>query len=261
MHGTVARLGRWLQSLRGVGTRAAANESDLGWLSEVVGESVRTPRLYKRALRHRSALRKADADLRSNQRLEFLGDAILGLIVAEHLYQRFPDADEGFLTKTRAKLVNGRSLARCARELGLGAMLEVSANMERIDGRNKKSVLSDAYEALVGALFLDLGIPAVRRFVRRTLFERVDLSTLAATEDNYKSVLLEYCQSNAWPQPTYEVVSEEGPEHDKAFTSRVFVNGLESGIGSAGSKKRAEQMAARAALSKLGVLEEDDDEI
>ncbi len=260
MMGKVARFGRWLCSLRSGRARAVTGgDADLAWLNDVVGEPVRTPRLYRRALRHRSALREADAGLRSNERLEFLGDAILGLVVAEHLYRCFPDADEGFLTKTRAKLVNGRSLARCARELNLGAMLEVSANLDRIDGRSKKSVLSDAYEALVGALFLDLGAAAARRFVTRTLLERIDLGTLAATEDNYKSVLLEYCQSNGWPQPTYEVVAEEGPEHDKAFTSRVFVNELESGIGSAGSKKRAEQMAARAALSKLGVLDEDDE--
>lgn len=187
----------------------------------------------------------------SNERLEFLGDAILGLIVAEDLFTRYPDADEGFLTKLRAKLVNGKTLAACARFIDLGDQLELSENMDRADGRTNRSILSDAYEALIGAVYLDQGLDAAREFVTRTLLEHIDVDELAQTRDNYKSLLLEMTQAHAWPQPTYEVVAEEGPDHDKQFTMRVTVGGRELGRGRSTSKKGAEQMAAREAFERL----------
>ncbi|MDX1429136.1 MAG: ribonuclease III [Rhodothermales bacterium] len=207
--------------------------------------------LYRRALRHRSVLRSSDVSLRSNERLEFLGDALLGAIVAEYLYLHFDDADEGFLTKLRSKLVNRRSLADCGERIGLGHHLDISENMDRVDGRRNASILSDAFEALVGAIYLDGGIGAARRFIHRSLLKETDLESLASRKDNYKSILLEYCQARAWTQPVYNVAEERGPDHNKVFTVKVVVNDVTFGTGTAGSKKKAEQLAARDALDSL----------
>jgi ribonuclease-3 len=209
------------------------------------------PRWYRQALRHRSTLQEGESTTASNERLEFLGDAILSLVVAEHLFARYPDADEGFLTKLRARLVNGKILAACARSIRLGDHLQLSENMERADGRTNRSILSDAYEAVIGAIYLDRGLEAAREFVVRTLLEHADVEDLAQTRDNYKSLLLEMSQAQSWPQPIYETVAEKGPDHDKQFTMKVCIGERELGTGTASSKKSAEQKAARMALERL----------
>lgn len=208
--------------------------------------------LYERALTHRSLLRsEPGAGLHSNERLEYLGDAVLGLIVAEHLFRKFSDRDEGFMTRLRAKLVNGRALAKSASRINLGAYLLVSDSLAESNGRSSQSVLADAFEALIGAIYLDLGIDAARRFVTRTVLKRVNLSELARRKDNHKSALLEYAQARQWPQPTYRVVAEAGPSHNRTFSIEVLVNGRQLGEGRAKSKKKAEQSAAAAALEQL----------
>ncbi len=189
--------------------------------------------------------------LKSNERLEFLGDAVLGFITAEHLFSRFPDKDEGFLTRLRAKLVNGKALAQCAERINLGSLILMSKNMDQERGRQNRTILADAFEALVGAIYLDQGLDIARIFIHRTMLEQVDLLELAHQYDNYKSLLLEFAQARGWPQPQYRVVVEEGPSHAKTFTVDAVLKGEPKGRGQGNSKKLAEQRAAKEALIRL----------
>lgn len=238
-------------------TGRAALRAEVGALSRrrieaLVGVTIRDLSLYERALTHRSVLRShPESHLVSNERLEFLGDAALGFITAEHLHQRFPHKDEGFLTKLRSKLVNGKALAHYARSIQIGPLIIMSENMSDAGGRKSPSILADAFEAVIGAVYLDLGLEEARRFVHQTMFEGVDLEELAEESDNYKSQLLEYAQARGWPQPRYRVTTEEGPSHDRTFTVEVLVDNRSFGSGTAPSKKRAEQIAASQALRQL----------
>ncbi len=221
-------------------------------IEELVGFSISDLGLYERALSHRSLLRrKKDSRQYSNERLEFLGDAVLGFVVADHLYLHFRNEDEGFLTRIRAKLVNGERLATAAREMNLGTVIRVSDNMIQKGGRDNTSVLADGFEAIIGALYLDLGIEAARDFIHRRLLDDSDMDHLAVHRDNYKSLLLEYVQAKGWPQPTYDMFAEDGPSHNRDFTVDVVVNNVAIGRGKANSKKKAEQRAAKEALAKM----------
>jgi len=221
-------------------------------VEKLLGVHVNNLALYQTALTHRSLLRGCpDPKSISNERLEFLGDAILGLVVADHLYRHFPDQNEGFLTRLRAKLVNGKSLARDALDLGLGQLVLMSDVMDTASGRSSRSILADAFEAVIGAIYLDRGIEDATRFVERTVLNNVDLAALARKNDNHKSALLELAQARKWPQPTYRVSEESGPSHDRIFTVEVIVNHEPSGSGTAPTKKQAEQKAAKIALDTL----------
>lgn len=219
-------------------------------IEALVGMRVRATEPYERALRHRSLLAN-HADGESNERLEFLGDAVLDFVMAEHLYRRFPQADEGFLTRLRSRIVSGQALAECAAELGLGDMILMSAAMHRDGGRDSDAILADALEAVIAALYLDLGEHAVREFVQNKILARLDLEDLANLKDNHKSLLLEYVQGIGWPQPVYCVAREEGPPHDRVFTIDVLLRDEPYGRGRAQSKKKAEQKAAAEALHRL----------
>lgn len=218
-------------------------------IEALVGHPIGNVSLYTLAMRHRSALRGlTDSKLESNERLEFLGDAVLGLIVAQKLYDVFPDRDEGFLTRTRAKLVNGQMLAELARAISLGQHLLLSTNLRNSEGRDNATILADAFEAIIGAIYLDLGFNAARQFVLRVIDEHVDLTEISEQRTNFKSLLLERSQAAGRGQPAYEVIKEEGPSHDRRFTVSVLVEGTAYGQGHAKSKKMAEQEAARQAL-------------
>lgn len=231
-----------------VSPRGVRRDDVEGLLGTPVGDLL----LYEHALRHRSIFRGEQTDgTESNERLEFLGDAVLGAVVAERLYVAFPDENEGILTRTRANLVNGTTLARFARSLDLGALILMSDNMAASGGRDHESILADTFEAIVGALYLDLGFPAARRFVFRVLDRCVSLETMVGQRSNFKSLLLEYVQARALPQPRYEVVAEEGPSHERLFTVQALVDGTPLGQGEGRSKKAAEQAAAEEALSVL----------
>lgn len=207
---------------------------------------------YVQALQHRSVLRgEPNTHLLSNERLEFLGDAVLGFITAEHLYRQFPERDEGFLTRVRAKIVNGQALAWYATALDLGPLILMSANMDQSGGRDNPTILADALEAVIGALYLDLGEDAARSFIEEKILKETDLEDLAHQRDNYKSLLLEYVQALGWPQPHYRVLSEDGPSHEKVFTVDVILRDEPYGRGEARSKKKAEQEAAGRALDRL----------
>jgi len=227
-----------------------SRETIAGLLNTSVGDLA----VYRRALTHRSLLRMPGVEGQaSNERLEFLGDALLDLIIAELLYHRFAERDEGFLTRLRAKLVSGKALATYARRIDLGVYVRMSENAARGEGRDNPSILADAFEALVGALYLDQGYEAARRFVRDEVLAGLDLREIAAHEENFKSRLLEAMQAEGRPQPTYRVVEEEGPSHDKTFTVEALVDDTPYGRGRASSKKQAEQEAAREALGELGI--------
>lgn len=218
----------------------------------LVGMPIGDLDLYDHALRHRSLFRGMATDgTESNERLEFLGDAVLGTITAEILYRRFADRAEGLLTRTRATLVNGKALAGYAESIGLGDLVLMSENMEASDGRSNATILADAFEAIVGAVYLDLGFDASRRFVTHVLDQCVDLEVAAADKSNHKSRLLEHVQALGLEQPVYEVLEEEGPSHDRSFTVAALVEGERLGEGTDRSKKGAEQKAAREALTAL----------
>ena len=233
-----------------VAERPRASRADI---EKLVGMPVRTMELYEQALRHRSSLSDTAGEehTASNERLEFLGDAVLDSITAEHLYHYFPDGDEGFLTRLRARIVNGQALARFASDLGLGDMIVMSDAVGRDGGRDSTAILADTLEALIAALYLDLGEQAARTFVRTRMFARLDLNDLAQVRDNYKSLLLEHVQALGWPQPHYHVAREEGPPHERKFTIDVLLHDEAYGRGQAHSKKKAEQRAAEQALNRL----------
>ncbi|MFB6231055.1 MAG: ribonuclease III [Salinibacter sp.] len=225
-------------------------------IEHLVGRSVDNLTLYRRALTHRSLLRvHSGRSLRSNERLEFLGDAFLDLVVGKILYERFPEKDEGELTRFRARLVSESPLAMYARHLDLGTHLRMSTNAAQENGRDNPSILADAFEAFVGAVYLDQGYEAARRFVRERALAAFDLAEVATQDENYKSQLLEYMQARGWPQPTYRVVREDGPSHDKTFTVEVRVGDTAYEQGMAGSKQEAEQRAARRTLAQIAADE------
>jgi ribonuclease-3 len=171
------------------------------------------------------------------------------------LYDRFPGKDEGALTRLRARLVSERPLATYARRIDLGAHLLMSRNAARGKGRDNPSILADAFEALVGAVYRDQGYDAARTFVREQVIAPFDLAEIAAQDENFKSQLLEHMQARGRPQPTYRVVEETGPSHDKTFTVEVRVGDTAYEQGTAGSKQEAEQQAARRTMEQLAATE------
>jgi len=241
---------------RGARDRAVAEilrnaHVDLRRFQETIGYRPRNWRLFLQALLHRSYLQFVDSRWTSNERLEFLGDAILNFVVADHLFCAFPDMEEGDLTKVRSRLVNRRVLALRAREIQLTEFLLLSTSATQSVEGGAESILSDAYESIVGAIYLDGGFEAASRFIRRTIFSQPDVLESALTDDNYKSALLEFVQGRNLSAPHYAVVREEGPEHDRRFTVAVFIGGQTFGTGTGRSKKEAEQAAAARALERI----------
>ena len=207
--------------------------------------------MLRLALTHPSIAHEQNNPLPHNQRLEFLGDAVLGLILSSEIYEKFPGADEGLLTKSRAKLVNAISLAAHGRALGLGAHLVLSRGEENTGGRERPSALADAFEAMLGAVFLDGGFDAAREFILREF--AADFSALAwpAGIENPKGELQELLQSRSPSAPEYQLVSASGADHDRDFECSVLHEGAELARGRGKSKKAAESDAALAALKKL----------
>jgi ribonuclease-3 len=182
--------------------------------------------------------------------MEFLGDSVLGLIVANYLYHRFPDNDEGFLTKTKTKLVNGVQLAKLASSIDLGKYILMSNHVQNINGRSSQKILEDAFEAFLAAIFKDLGFDAVNAFIVN-LIDKLDFEEVLI-ETNYKETLLKLSQKlfkNATPE--YRLVSTEGPPHHRTFTVICTINGTEYETGTGKSKKQAEQIASEKTLIKL----------
>ncbi len=225
--------------------------SDLAELQQRLGHSFRDEALLRLAFTHPSVAHDANTPLPHNQRLEFLGDSVLGLILSRALYDKFPDADEGALTKSRAKLVNAAALAAHGRTLGLGAHLILSRGEENTGGRERTSALTDAFEALLGAIFLDGGFDAAREFVLREFAAEICELDLPAGIDNPKGELQELLQAQSPVAPEYEFIAASGPDHDRVFECAVKHAGAELARGTGKSKKAAESTAALTALEKL----------
>ncbi len=207
------------------------------------------PELLERALTHPSYTAEHEGK-NHNQRLEFLGDAILNSVVAEYLYHHYPNQPEGRLSKMRAAVVCEPTLARVAERLGLGIYLRLGRGEELSGGRTRPSNLADALEALAGAVFLDQGWKGARSFLHN-LFEGEIKKTAQGIYPDYKTALQEIIQQQGNEQLTYVILSESGPDHAKHFTSGVIWRGHLLGKGSGGSKKESEQQAARAALEQM----------
>lgn len=209
------------------------------------------PELFMRALRHRSYIIEHDLEAtESYEQLEFLGDAVLDLIVSDIIFEQYSTEDEGFMTQLRSKLVKGEHLAKLGGYLNLESIIQVGYRVKNQGIEQSKSVQADIFEAIIGALYKDAGYDKTYRFVSSLFDRHIDLDSLIASKDNYKSMLLEYAQANKLAIPEYEVIDESGPGHDKTFRVQVIVNGEICGQGVGKNKKKAEQLAAREALQK-----------
>ena len=217
-------------------------------IEQKIGYKFRNSLLLAESLTHPSLAYETQRPHFDNQRLEYLGDAVLQLILTEHLYILFPQFTEGHLTKLRSRLVSKPALEAYATRIGLGEFLLMGKGEEASGGRNRASTLADAFESLVGALYLDGNLEAAKDFILRHCRIEIDQIHEAPDEVNPKGQLQEILQSIAPTSPQYEVVSEQGPDHCKEFASRVMWEGIELGLGSGNSKKEAEIAAARSAL-------------
>ena len=219
-------------------------------LEAAIGYRFQNITLLQNALTHSSyANERWHNSLLSNERLEFLGDSILGMVVAEYLYRNFPDRPEGELTRMRADMVCEKSLASVAARIDLGRHLMLGNGEEQGGGRNRDSILADAVESVIAASFLDGGMDAARNFIEK--FVLVEVPVKKMHNADYKTALQELVQQKKNQTLSYALVGESGPDHDKRFEVEVSLNGRVIGVGSGSSKKRAEQMAAQSALENL----------
>ena len=232
--------------------------NEIAELESLLGHQFRDSRLLHQALMHSSRIpeRAEHEPAESNEKLEFLGDAVLELVVSEELVREFPDWSEGQLSKSRARLVNATAISLSAQRLGLGKYLRLGRGEEKTGGRTKPALLADAYEALIAAVYLDGGLEAARGFVRRSLVEgaiSVEAERLGHTD--HKSALQEFLQSRGMSPGSYHVIAESGPDHQKTFRVEVRIAGQVTAMGCGRTKKEAEQSAAIAALIQLGAEE------
>ena len=208
--------------------------------------------LLKNALVHSSYANEVRGTTVSNERLEFLGDSVLSVIVAEHIYHKFPKMPEGELTRMRASLVCEKSLCAFSRELDLGSHILLGRGEEKNGGRERDSILADAFEAVLAAIYLDGGVEAAKNHVFNTVLRDLENYAEEETFKDYKTTLQEIIQRNPEEFVTYSLVDESGPDHDKQFTVAVKLNSNVIGTGVGKSKKQAEQMAAHQALKLMG---------
>ena len=212
---------------------------------------IKDSKLLQVALTHRSYLNENHQSTEHNERLEFLGDAVLELAVSEYLYQRFPDKPEGDLTSYRASLVKTSTLAELSEDIDLGSRLRLSKGEEQSGGRSNKSLLANTSEAVIGAIYLDQNFSAVKKFLEIHLFPKLAHIIKLGLHKDHKSTLQELVQSSGHDSPEYNVTKETGPDHDKQFTISVTVGQKVIASGSGKSKQSAQQSAAREALEKL----------
>jgi ribonuclease-3 len=223
----------------------------LAAVSKLIGYRFKDTAHLALGLSHRSYIRTQPGGSNSYERLEFLGDSVLGLVIAEQLYRDRPGETEGDLTKIKAMLVNETTLAQVGREIGLNAHILLSPEEEKSGGRDRNSIVADAFEAVIGAIYLDGGIDPAREFILNRIYSRRDSITSDLAQRNYKGDLLEFVQSRGEGVPKYDVISEAGPDHDKTFHVIVTVTGEKIGEGTGQSKKEAEQKAAAMALELI----------
>jgi ribonuclease III len=220
-------------------------------LEKAIGYSFRKKSHLDHALLHRSLRFENSSVHQDNQRLEFLGDAVLGLLTAAYVYSRFSDSDEGGLTSFRSQVASGRALAHCARELKLGDYLRMGKGEERSGGRHRPNLLADALEAVIGAAYLDGGLKACEKIFENVFAPRIAALSGDVWDTNPKGKLQELAQRRWKTSPHYRTVQQNGPAHATVFTAEVVVNGLPRGVGQGSSKQDAERQAAQRALAEM----------
>jgi ribonuclease-3 len=220
-------------------------------LERSLGYRIRDHEVFTQALQHRSFHQHSHHPARSNERLEFLGDSILNLIVGEFLFRRYPGAEEGDLTKLRSRLVNRKALAAYARKLRLSEFILMSPSAAQSGGKGRETITADTFEAIVAAVYLDRGFNSAKRFVEGQVLHALENGAEIIQDENYKSKLLEFAQSRGRGIPRYLIVKEEGPDHDRTFTVEVVIGGVRQGSGTGKNKKEAEQVAAKRAFAAL----------
>ncbi len=208
------------------------------------------PSLLYLAFVHRSYINEHRQIVEHNERLEFLGDAILGLIIAEHLYRILPDTPEGELSSLRSRLVEAGSCVAYVQKLGIEKFLLLGRGEKLNDGRGRDTILADLFEAIIGAIYLDGGLEAAKQFIFNQLAAEIEAIIKMPTK-NWKALLQDYCQKKYQQHPSYKVISEEGPDHSKTFTITVLIGEQQLGTGTGNCKKDAQQAAAADALSRL----------
>lgn len=235
--------------------RKFLTSKDIENFTKKIGYRFRDKNILLQALKHRSFLTETrEPRLNSNERLEFLGDSVLGMVVTDFLFRTFSNEEEGNLTAKKSLIVSRRVITQVGLDLDLGKYLLLNESEIRSGGRHRPSIISDAFESIVGAIYLDGGLEPAKQFIKDHLLCRTDGIITSESNQNYKSMLLEYCQAEDLGMPDYIVIAEEGPDHDKMFTIEVRVNGKVLGIGKGRSKKKAEQQAAKKALIVLEVI-------
>lgn len=217
-------------------------------LQQTIGITFNDIAFLKQAFVHRSHLNESHDFPKSNERMEFLGDAVLSFVTSEYLYTTYPDFPEGTLTNIRSTLVKTKSLAEVAKDLHLGELLLLSKGEETSGGRNNESLLADCFEALLGSIYLDQGLHTATQFLRTYLLVKSDTIIKEKSYVDFKSELQEITQEKAKISPTYRVTKSEGPDHNKTFWIEVLVNETKLGEGVGKSKQEAEQHAAQSAL-------------
>lgn len=223
-------------------------------IERLIGKKIRNYNVYLEALSHRSVIDKEKFKV-SNERLEFLGDAVLGFVVGEYLFEKFPTINEGTLTKMRANLVNKNALFAVAKKINLFDLLFVNDDLLTCENFGYKTILADAFEALTGAIYIDAGFETASEFTIKYVLKPNLKSGKHLADNNYKSQLLEFVQSMKIQIPRYSVISEDGPEHDRMFTIRVSIGNQVLGDGKGKNKKAAEQEAAKKALERISAVE------
>lgn len=224
---------------------------NLSVLESSLNITIKNPDIYIKALTHSSSLDLHPELHKSNERLEFLGDSILSMIVGKYLFEKYPDGEEGFLTKTRSLLVNRDSLASVAEDIGLQKILLYNQKYLRDSLEGIQTILSDAFEAIIGAVYLDLGLRVTEQAVIRCLIKPREDDESLLVDTNYKGQLLELSHSKKLNPPKYIIKNEDGPPHNKIFTIEVYIGEELMGIGSGKNKKSAEQEASKMALQKM----------
>jgi ribonuclease III len=225
----------------------------LGDFEDLLGYHFKNPSLLCQALTHRSFVNEhEEKSLRHNESLEFLGDSVLGFLVSSRIFQKFPQLTEGELSKIKAYLVSAVNLVRLAEGIRLGEYIRLSRGEEKTGGRKKRAIIVDAYEAIIGAVYLDGGVEAADEFIGRQIEAFVEnLNIKQLTYGDFKSALQEHLHDLDYPEPVYGVVNEIGPDHQKIFVVQVSVNGDIIAESSGRTKKEAQQAAARLALERL----------
>ena len=226
-------------------------EEKIKTLEKFLGFKTNRPEYFIKALTHRSYLEIDPTQTKSNERLEFLGDSVLGMIVAKYLFKRYPDEGEGFLTKARSHMVSREALADAAESMNFKKYLLYDTRFVKDSEEGMRTIMSDALEAIIGAIYFDQGLKKAEQFIFKWIIKPNVSNGTVSLDRNYKGQLLEYTHANKLDAPRYVLQKTEGPEHKKEFTIGVFIGGEMLGIGTGGNKKSAEQEASQKALEKL----------